>query len=241
MLIFLWIILFKKYYCFDILKFYLPDISFANLAITDTNVDQLNTQLNPGISIATNPQNAPFLQFPSNQNYQDDSGDSDARTVNFAPPEHLMIHSSGNQEYRQSEKKSFDSTPTRREFTSLEVELRPHLIFLERYKDGPELKSCVRLEGVPPLVYAERLCSFLGVQLNSPSENIARMQNGVLYINLGTEQLAAKSASITGGQLDGKQIFITQLTRAEMANAIRQNMIIIREIVGLPSEVFILK
>lgn len=34
------------------------------------------------------------------------------------------------------------------------------------------------------MVYAEQLSEFLGIQLNLPLENIARMQNGVLYINL---------------------------------------------------------
>jgi hypothetical protein len=43
--------------------------------------------------------------------------------------------------------------------------------------------------------------------------------------------LAAKAASRNGQYLNGCHIVITQLKKSEMADAIRQNMIIIREMV----------
>jgi hypothetical protein len=46
-----------------------------------------------------------------------------------------------------------------------------------------------------------------------------------------SEVLAARAASRNGQFLDGHQIGITQLRKSEMADAIRQNMIIIREMV----------
>ncbi|KAL3120646.1 hypothetical protein niasHT_007938 [Heterodera trifolii] len=103
------------------------------------------------------------------------------------------------------------------------------LSFLERYREDPNSNSCIRLENVPKMVYAEQLAEFLGVQFDAPYENIARMQNGVLYIHLPNEAMATKAAIRNMNILNGHQIAITQLKRAEMADAIRQNMIIIRE------------
>ncbi|KAL3120675.1 hypothetical protein niasHT_007967 [Heterodera trifolii] len=126
------------------------------------------------------------------------------------------------------DRRAFDSAPNK-EFTPHELELRPHLSFLERYREDPNSNSCIRLENVPKMVYAEQLAEFLGVQFDAPYENIARMQNGVLYINLPNEAMATKAAIRNMNILNGHQIAITQLKRAEMADAIRQNMIIIRE------------
>uniref|UniRef100_A0A183C9H5 RRM domain-containing protein n=1 Tax=Globodera pallida TaxID=36090 RepID=A0A183C9H5_GLOPA len=128
----------------------------------------------------------------------------------------------------KAERRAFDSAPNR-EFTPQELELRPHLAFLERYREDPNSSSCIRLENVPRMVYAEQLAEFLGVQFDFPCENIARMQNGVLYINLPNEAMATKAASQNMNILNGHQIIITQLKKTEMADSIRQNMIIIRE------------
>ncbi|KAL3077254.1 hypothetical protein niasHS_013243 [Heterodera schachtii] len=93
------------------------------------------------------------------------------------------------------DRRAFDSAPNK-EFTPHELELRPHLSFLERYREDPNSNSCIRLENVPKMVYAEQLAEFLGVQFDAPYENIARMQNGVLYINLPSETIATEAASV---------------------------------------------
>lgn len=131
------------------------------------------------------------------------------------------------------QRRAFDSTPITlscNEFSPQEVELRPHLLFLEHYRQDPNANTCIRLENVPKMVFVEQLSEFLDVTIESPCQNIARMHNGVLYINLENELFASKAASKNCLFLYGNQIGITQLRKAEMADAIRQNMIIIREL-----------
>uniref|UniRef100_A0A915E5R4 RRM domain-containing protein n=1 Tax=Ditylenchus dipsaci TaxID=166011 RepID=A0A915E5R4_9BILA len=66
---------------------------------------------------------------------------------------------------------------------------------------------------------------FLGVQLDAPSENIARMPDGSLHVNLSNEELANKAASRNGAFLERNKIFIQQISRTQMAEAIRTNLL----------------
>jgi hypothetical protein len=102
--------------------------------------------------------------------------------------------------------------------------LRPYLTFLDVANKEPSLASCLRLENVPPNAFVEKLASLLGVELIDPPHNIARLSSGDLYINLASEDLATKAATQNGSEIDNTRIKITQITRAAMAEAIKDHL-----------------